>query len=95
MALADTYNEIEANAKARPLGAVTSGVACYPPQRKWSLDKGTYYEHGKPFAIHYFNAEGLEVGYWLVDLKSFHVLEEPRTWDSCIKPPTSPIPMEE
>ncbi len=95
MTLGDTWSETEANAKGRDLGAVTSGVAYYPPARKWSLEKGTHLETGKPFAIHYFNPEGLEVGYWLIDLKSFHVLEEPRVWDPCLKPATSSIPMEE
>lgn len=94
MAYRDTWSENEANTKARPLGAVASGMACYPPAWRWSLEKGTHLKGGEPFALHYFNDDGLEVAYWLVDLKSFTVLDPPREWSPCMKPPISPIPAE-
>lgn len=65
---------LAAERMAKKLGAVSELV--------YELDFYSPY-HGMraiTFSVHYMNAEGLEVGYWLADMRSFNKLNPPRSW---------------
>lgn len=45
----------------------------------FSFSQG-YHKIPKPFARYYFNAQGLDIGYFLYDLTVVAILKSPRAW---------------
>lgn len=82
------YNPVEKfDSLAVSLGA-TYKLIYNVPVRNWSLNNGTH-SNSEPFSDHYFNADGLEIGYiirGMVDLSNprVHMLDEPRCWDKSL-----------
>jgi len=68
----DPYDE-----NAARLGAVASREAYYPTWRTWLGETAG----GHLFAIHYFDASGGEVGYYLPDFCRFHPMGTLHTFD--------------
>jgi hypothetical protein len=79
------YNPVEKfDRLAVSLGA-TYKLIYNVPVRNWSLYNGTH-SKTEQFSDHYFNADGLEIGYiirGMIDLNTprIHILETPRMWD--------------
>lgn len=67
----------DADAHFASLGAVSYHDDLYPGRR--SLYTGEY-TPGREFSRHYFNSDGLEIGYYLYDLSTIHELEKLRAW---------------
>jgi hypothetical protein len=64
-----------ADKMAKELGAVTYGNYVIQGSRQYA-----YYSLPEVFNRHYFNEEGLEVGYWHPCMSSFTKMEPPRVW---------------
>ena len=70
------------DAQALELGATTKRTLSVPV-RAYSRSDGLGWKR-LPHSIHYLNQEGLEIGYYLLDLPNMNILvfDSPRRWST-------------